>query len=102
MNQPYPTGLGEPEVIGKQALFQPPRKEKSKLVPKENKTLPKKPEKRVRMTMEITKPALVIIQQVQSSHRLLTGQVLPKWRIINDALELYGRERQENYEHSDQ
>jgi len=102
MNQPYPTGLGEPELVGKQALFQPPKKENKKLVPKEEEYSPEKPEKRVRMTMEITKPALAIIQQVQSSHRLLTGQVLPKWRIINDALELYGRERQENYEHSDQ
>ena len=102
MNQPYPTGLGQPEIFGKQALFQPPKKEKTKLVPKENKPLLKIPEKRVRMTMEITKPALTIIQQVQSSHRLLTGQVLPKWKIINDALELYGRERQGKYEHSDQ
>jgi hypothetical protein len=100
MNQSYPTGLGEPEVVGKQALFQPPRKEKPKLVSKE--TLPETLEKRFRMTMEITKSALVIIQQIQSRHRLLTGQVLPKWRIVDDALKSYKGKNIEKYENTDQ
>lgn len=101
MNQPYPTGLGEPEVIGKQALFQPPTKPRL-LIPQRDRVEAAKPEKRFRMTMEITKPALVIIEQVQSKHRLSTGQVLPKWRIINDALRLYGRKKEEKNEHPDQ
>jgi hypothetical protein len=102
VNQLYPTGLGEPEVIGKQALFQPPTKGRSQMVSQSDKVGAVKPERRFRMTMEITKSALEIIQQAQSKHRLLTGQVLPKWRIINDALSLYGRQKEGKYEHSNQ
>jgi hypothetical protein len=102
MNQFHPIGLGEPEVVGKQALFQPPTKDRSLVESHKDHVEIGRFEKRVRMTMEITKTALAIIQQVQSSHRLLTGQVLPKWRIINDALKLYGRERGEKHEHSNQ
>ena len=101
MNQTYPTGLGEPEVIGKQALFQPPKKGGLRLIPQSDKVGAEKPEKRFRMTMEITKYALEIIQHTQSTYRLLTGQVLPKWRIINDALELYGRQMEKKYENPD-
>jgi hypothetical protein len=101
VNQSYPTGLGEPEVIGKQALFQPPPKDGSRLVPQSDQVGIAKPEKRFRMTMEITKTALEIIQHTQSTHRLLTGQVLPKWRIINDALKHYGRQKKKKYENPD-
>lgn len=101
MNQSYPTGLGEPELIGKHALFQPPTKNRLQISQRDQVEAPKA-EKRFRMTMEITKSALEIIQHAQSKHRLLTGQVLPKWRIINDALRLYGRQKEEKHEHSDQ
>ena len=89
MNQLHPIGLGEPEVVGKQALFQPPTKDRSPVESHKDKVQTERIEKRVRMTMEITKTALAIIQQAQSSHRLLTGQVLPKWRIINVYRRLY-------------
>lgn len=102
MNQPYPTGLGEPDVVGKQALFQPPKKENKKLVPQKEEYSPEKPEKRFRMTMEITRSALVTIQQIQSKHRLLTGQVLPKWKIIDEAIRLYKGKNIQEYENSHQ
>ena len=97
MNRSYATGLGEPEVIGKQALFQPPTNGRTS-VPKRDRVEEAKAEKRFRMTVEITKSALETIQQIQSKHRFLTGQVLPKWQVIDDALRLYGRKKEEKYE----
>lgn len=102
MTQPHPMGLGEPEVVGKQALFQPPKHENKKLVPKEKEYSPKEPEKRFRMTMEITRSALVTIQQIQNRHRLLTGQVLPKWKILDEALSQYTGKKFKKYENTDQ
>lgn len=102
MKQSHTTGLGEPEIIGKQALFLPPSKEKMKSISKQKELGREKPEKRYRMTMELTKHALEIIQQVQDRYRLSNGQVLPKWQIISDALILYGSQKGGNNEHTDQ
>jgi hypothetical protein len=101
VNQSYATGLGEPEVIGKQSLFQPPANNRPSR-PKRDRVEEAKAEKRFRMTLEITKSALEIIQQIQSKHRFLTGQVLPKWQVIDDALRFYGRQKEEKHEHPDQ
>jgi len=102
MNQSHTTGLGEPEIIGKQALFLPPIQGKIQKVIKQKEMGREKPEKRYRMTMELTKRALEIIQQVQDRYRLSNGQVLPKWQIISDALILYGSQKGGNNEHTDQ
>jgi len=101
MNATQITGLGEPELVGKKFLFQPPvveRKQPETIQVEKNKNAEKKPpvlikeslgSERVRMTLGITKKSLSIIQEQQSRHRLQTGYALPKWKIIDDALELY-------------
>ena len=90
MNSSKATGLGEPEVVGKKSLFQAPpktHKRMDKLVEKP----PQKVERRVRMTLEISMKSLSIIQETQSKYRLDTRQSLPKWKIIDEALELYAK-----------
>jgi len=90
MNPTKAVGLGEPEVVGKKALFQAPQE------PKEPKraTPEKTPkvgigDRRVRMTLELTMSSLAIIQEWQGRYRLKTGHPLPKWKIIGEALDLY-------------
>jgi len=90
-NQP-PTGLGEPNPIGKKSLFQPP--EKPDTPPHRLEVKKAKPViARVRMTLEITKKSLAIMQEYQGKYRLETGHLLPKWKIISESLELYEKAR---------
>ena len=91
------TGIGEPQPVGKKALFQPENKnnEDSKLtdispisaIPEIN-AMPN----RVRTTLELTNHAMSIIQEIQCSHRLQTGKVLPLWKLVSQAIETYGKE----------
>lgn len=92
MNPSKAIGLGQPEVEGKKSLFQPPPKtQERKDIPVEK--TPLTVDQRVRMTLEITKASLSIIQEWQSRYRLDTGHPLPKWKIIGEALELYENTR---------
>ena len=95
------TGLGQPEVVGKKSLFQPPsttsappptsaRKALTKELPKKEEVTP-----RLRITSDLTKDAMETIQSLQHQHRLRTGKTLPAWKIISSALELYGKERKD-------
>ena len=102
MKPSHPTGLGEPEVIGKQALFRPPVKSALKNESPRSRDDVANVEKRFRMTIEITRSGLETIQMFQSKHQLLTGEFLPKWQIIEDALRLYRRKKEEKHEHPDQ
>jgi len=91
------TGIGEPLPIGKKALFQPEleNNDQSKVagttpiyvIPEMN-PIPN----RVRTTLELTNHALSIIQEIQCSHRLKTGRVLPLWKLVSQAIETYGKE----------
>jgi hypothetical protein len=47
---------------------------------------------RVRTTLELTNHAMSIIQEIQCSHRLQTGKVLPLWKLVSQAIEIYGKE----------
>jgi hypothetical protein len=94
MNKGHTTGLGEPQPIGKKALFPPatenehslkPGEEESSIQPVETETAPS----RVRTTLALTNHTLAIIQQIQCSHRLRTGKVLPLWKLIGLAIERY-------------
>jgi hypothetical protein len=92
MNSSKAIGLGEPEVVGKKSLFQPPQKiQVQKKAPVQKH--PVTPLRRVRMTLEMTFRDLAIVQEAQSEYRLKTGCPLPKWKIIGDALELYEKMR---------
>jgi hypothetical protein len=88
MNSSKAIGLGEPEIVGKKSLFQAPRQAEAKKEPLFQKPSVK-PERRVRMTLEMTFKALSIVQEAQSHYRLRTGRPLPKWKIIGEALEIY-------------
>lgn len=88
MNASKATGLGEPEPLGKKALFQPPREVQKEI----NKPTPKPipiATGRVRTTISLTKRALTILQDHQHRYRMDTGRALPKWKFISDALEFY-------------
>ena len=104
------TGLGEPEPIGKKALFQRPaptiaakipatrpsndgKKEQAKPKIVRSSKQPKRPPKRVRITTELTRKAMLIIQEIQNSHRLKTGKVLPLWKAVSEAIEFFGRSK---------
>lgn len=92
MSSQQPTGLGEPDLIGKKSLFQPPGTSKAPANrPEYKKTKPIN--SRIRMTLEITKKSLAIMQEAQSRYRLDTGHLLPKWKIISESLELYEKAR---------
>jgi hypothetical protein len=108
MSSSHPTGLGEPAPIGKIALFQPPRKsppsgkkqssvdsvetkEPVILQTSSRKDVAPKPPHRIRMTIELTRNALITLQSLQHNHRLETGKSLPIWKIISKAVEQYGR-----------
>jgi hypothetical protein len=90
MNSQQSTGLGEPDLIGKKNLFQPPST--SKALPAKPETKKKKTiVPRIRMTLEITRQSLAIMQEIQGKYRLKTGRPLPNWKIISAALESYGK-----------
>lgn len=87
------TGLGEPEVVGKKSLFQPPLKKTfvTNVAPKRvGETTP-----RLRITTDLTQKAMEIVQDLQHKHRLKTGKSLPAWKIVSQALELYGKQGEE-------
>jgi hypothetical protein len=103
------TGLGNPNPIGKKALFRPPQNDKTagktservkkvrptKISPVKPKSkssqVPRNP-KRVRTTIDLTAKALQIIDQVQLQHRLKTGKALPLWQAVSRAIEDYGKQ----------
>lgn len=96
MSTMHPTGLGEPEPVGKKSLFQPPDKgyEKDPKTPR----LPYDGEResvhrRVRTTIGLTNQALSVIQEIQNHYRLETGKVLPLWKLVSEAIEYYGKAR---------
>ena len=92
MNKSHPTGLGEPELVGKKALFQPPRKRPTSIKTKPiRKHKAVNPPLRIRMTMDITKDAMAILQDIRHRHRLTTGKALPLWKIVSQAIEIYGK-----------
>ena len=103
MSAPHTTGLGEPEPIGKKALFQPPAAKAltqpgrdkepattTKPKPEQSGNGPQRTPKRVRITTEVTDRALMIIQETQNRYRLKTGRALPLWRAVSEAVEYYG------------
>ncbi len=95
MNNFNATGLGEPELIGKKSLFQPPAKKQSVL----ERTFPKRvgdSVSRLRITTDLSQKAMEVIQQMQHEHRLRTGKSLPAWKIVSEALELYGKREKES------
>jgi len=92
------TGLGEPDAIGKQALFQPPAIETGddhKLTVQdkapEGRKSKKGPIRRVHITTDLTMEALQTIQAIQQQHRIETGKVLPLWKAFSQAIVHYGR-----------
>ena len=105
----HTTGLGDPNPIGKKALFRPPQNAKTErktteMIKKEKHTKinPDKPDlkpnriarnpKRVRTTIDLTAKALQIIDHVQLQHRLKTGKALPLWQAVSRAIEDYGKQ----------
>jgi hypothetical protein len=70
---------------------------KKKAVPKEPPTpaKPEEPTSRLRITTDLTKHAMATIQTLQHEHRMRTGKTLPAWKIVSEALELYGKQRKE-------
>lgn len=84
------TGLGEPELTGKKSLFQPPSSVQPLITP-EVRSIRPVTEVRLRLTLELTKQSIAIIQDHQSRYRLERGHALPKWKIISDALVLYDK-----------
>lgn len=105
MNSSITTGLGTPEPTGKKVLFQPPAEAKpavkkspparaAKPHPKLS-SAPVKPKSssppRLRTTIELTRQAMEIIQDIRHQHRLRTGKVMPLWKVVSDAIEFYGK-----------
>ncbi|MCB9112228.1 MAG: hypothetical protein H6634_13375 [Anaerolineales bacterium] len=93
MNVTKTIGLGEPEVTGKKSLFQPPAQKKA-IQPE----IPKRVGEgtpRIRITTDLSKGAMQVIQGLRDQHRLQTGKSLPAWRIVSVALEQYGRKKRE-------
>lgn len=96
MNSVKATGLGQPELIGKKSLFQPPIStpipplSEKRVISKERSTpvKPEEPTPRLRITTDLTKHAMETIQTLHE-HRIRTGKTLPAWKIISEALELY-------------
>ena len=88
MNPSNATGLGEPEAVGKKSLFQPPSPGQER---NENIEALKISGARMRMTLEMTRESLEIVQRYQSQYRLENGHALPKWKIISEALVLYDK-----------
>ena len=94
------TGLGEPEPFGKSTLFQPPTKQPEKVKSDRGEKRERFP--RLRITTDVTKQALEIIQELQYHHRVKTGKTLPAWKIISAAVEQYGKHKGEKYENPNQ
>ena len=104
-----PTGLGEPDPGGKRALFRPPvtpsnnketqnstdntgkNQSKTKAEEKPDRMVKINPPKRVRTTIDLSRDALRILQELQQRHRLETGRVLPLWKVVSEAIEYYGK-----------
>ena len=87
------TGLGNPETMGKEILFQTPEKrlvkdKKSDSLKRESKSAKFK---RIKTTLELTSDAMKILFEIQNQYRLKTGKVLPLWEIVSDALLKYGK-----------
>ena len=110
MNTSHLLGLGEPELLGKKALFRPLRDEQSQEVTKDHSNIKKADKvrnskslqrpikskdkiKRVRTTIDLTTNALSIIQNIRLGYRLKTGRVLPLWRAVSTAIEYYGKSK---------
>ena len=110
MNTSHLLGLGEPELLGKKALFRPFRDKQPQEAAKDHsrskktdkvrnsKSLQRPIEskgkmKRVRTTIDLTAKALAIIQNIQLGYRLKTGRVLPLWRAVSQAIEYYGKSK---------
>lgn len=91
------TGIGEPQPVGKKALFQPENENNDQFKLTGITPISTTPEmnpipNRVRTTLELTNHAMSIIQEIQCSHRLQTGKVLPLWKLVSQAIETYGKE----------
>lgn len=111
MNAKPATGLGEPEPMGKKALFRPPEgkkkpekkkssKPKKQAKPK-SKPSPKRKErkkKHVRTTIKMTAEAYAILQTIQQRHRLKTGKALPLWKAVSQVVESHGKDQLEGRE----
>lgn len=95
MNNIKTTGLGEPEPIGKKSLFQPPAKKQPVLANTSAKRVGESMS-RLRITTDLSQKAMEVIQQMQHEHRLRTGKSLPAWKIVSEALELYGNRKKES------
>ncbi len=108
MSTSHLLGLGEPELLGKKALFRPLRDKQPQEVAKDHSNSKKIDKvrnskslqrpikskdrvKRVRTTIDLTTNALAIIQNIRLSYRLKTGRVLPLWRAVSEAIEHYGK-----------
>jgi len=89
MNSSSAVGLGEPE--GKKSLFQPPSPSPER---SERVEMQKASGVRMRMTLEMTRESLEIVQRYQSQYRLEFGHALPKWKLISEALALYDKTRE--------
>jgi lysyl-tRNA synthetase class II len=48
---------------------------------------------RIRTTVELSKIAFSVVQDIQHQYRLRTGKVLPLWKVISDAIIIYGQEK---------
>ena len=110
MNTSHLLGLGEPELLGKKALFRP-LKDLQPQEMAENQMESRKTDKvrnskslqrpikskgkvkRVRTTIDLTTDALAIIQNIRLGYRLKTGRVLPLWRAVSEAIEYYGKSK---------
>ncbi|HEY9078067.1 MAG TPA: hypothetical protein VIO61_16140 [Anaerolineaceae bacterium] len=94
MNKIHPTGLGEPQPVGKSTLFQP-ADEKQESQKGRDQNLAFDPRNadanRVRTTLELTSQAFTVIQQLQYTHRLQTGKVFPLWKLVSQVIESYGK-----------
>lgn len=95
MKPTYAIGLGEPEPVGKRALFRPSKEEK-RVASECPLKIEQGTRKRLRTTIELSVHALEIIQELQNSHRLATGRVLPLWKLVCQAIEQYGKSAYED------
>jgi hypothetical protein len=97
MKNQHPIGLGSPQPAGKLSLFQPPQevsiptpegKNTDEIFDPDHRNNPS-PQKRIRTTIDLTREALVILQQVQQEYRLNTGKVLPLWKALSQVITAY-------------
>ncbi len=110
MSASHLLGLGEPDLIGKKALFRPLKDKQPHEVTEDHsksiktdkvsnsKSLQKPIKskdkvKRVHMTFDLTTKALAIIQKIRLDYRLKTGRVLPLWWAVSEAIEYYGKSK---------